>query len=327
MNAVEDDIVKARELLYKKIGNGKVFNKYSSSFLFTTENQEGINSVLPYKGKDVCTVASSGDQYLGAVYYGAKNVDIYDINRFTYYITYLKIGAIRALDYEEFIDFFVPVRIEALEEKFWNLKTLKKVLPYLPGDVAYFWENMMYELRKYRYGNFISPTSLYNHLIYATRGMPFYDKKSEYIKLQELLKLRDFPKFYETDLFEMSKNIPSNYDIVYLSNIIECMVRSQLDRISMIMYGIGNEDAIEMDVIDNVVSEFMPILRETGTVLVSYRMTSSILLSRDWLYSNDFFDVSAIPSKILPYDESGFEEPDTDLVLTYTPSKSGLLFK
>ncbi len=57
---VMESIVHALELINSK-SDGVLSSDYSSCFLFGTENQEGINSVINYADKDVCTVASSGD--------------------------------------------------------------------------------------------------------------------------------------------------------------------------------------------------------------------------------------------------------------------------
>lgn len=74
MEIVKQDIEAAKRLMiYGKEHNG-VFEKYDTSFLFGTENQEGINNIINYQGKDVFTIASSGEQYLGAKYYGAKKL-------------------------------------------------------------------------------------------------------------------------------------------------------------------------------------------------------------------------------------------------------------
>lgn len=325
MEQIREDVAKALELIYKKTGSSICFTKYCGSFLFTTESQEGVQQVLSYQGKDVLTVASSGDQYLGAVYYGANTVDLYDINRLTYYITYLKIASIRVLGYHEFLHFFVPVHSINVEDKFWDLRTLKKVIPYLPKDVAYFWEHVMFEAKKQQFGRFVVPSNLYNHLCNVVRGMPFYEREKEYYKLQNLLKNREYPSFREIDLSCVGQAIEKPYDIVYLSNIIECMVRMELDSYFMPSY--GSENRIEEEKVILICEQLLPFVRENGEIMLSYRSNSSLQRSTDLLYNNDFFEVHSIPAKILPYDESCFEAPDTDLVLTYCPSRTGNFLK
>lgn len=126
MKQIQVDIKNALDLIHGKVLEPYEFKKYSSPFLFANENQEGINEIVDYKDKDVCTIAASGDQYLGASYYGAKRVDIFDINRLTYFITCLKIAAVRILDYKEFIDFFMPMdEAGKIKDSFWNLATFK----------------------------------------------------------------------------------------------------------------------------------------------------------------------------------------------------------
>lgn len=64
MKEVYEDIKEAIMFLNKEKNSGHSFNKYSTSFLFTTENQEGLSKILDYKDKNVWSVAASGDSTL-----------------------------------------------------------------------------------------------------------------------------------------------------------------------------------------------------------------------------------------------------------------------
>lgn len=312
------DLSGARKLL-KSAHDG--YEKYSSSFLFCTERQDAINGIIDYRGKKVLTPASSGDQYIGAVYYDAKEVETYDINRITFYITCLKIAAIRELDYEEFIAFFTPLdEFGCLRKSFWNLKTLKRLLKILPFDVAYFWDNIMFEAQKKGFKFLTYPEHNSNELYNIKSGMPFYKNKEEYYKLQRKLRERDYPRFIESDLLALKEKLSSTYDIIYLSNIIEYLVCLELRK-----YYMGNiniENHHEKDITKKVMRQVLPFLEDNGTILVSYRMNRDYNCSKDWLYNNDFFDVDVIPSKFPPNFYSR-NSGDTDLVLTYRPKKTG----
>lgn len=318
------DIEETKFLLSKKRETSG-FKKYSSFFLFGTENQEGINKILDYKDKQVLTVASSGDQYLGAIYYNAKNVDIFDINKLTYYLTYLKIVSIICLSYEEFLNFFVPVHSETIVSSFWDLRTLKKLLPYLPSDVAYFWDSIMFEIKNNNI-DFITPSYISNHLNIVKSGMPFYAIKEEYYKLQSKLKNREFPKFIEADLLELWQVLDNQYDIIYLSNIIECLVYEKCKKYYRAGINRSVENRVEKEYLKKVVSGIVNKLNNNGIMMMSYRSNSNLKFSTDHLYNNDYFDVTSVFAKVVSYDETGFEEPDTDLVLTYKPSENKKLF-
>lgn len=317
MKEVYEDIKEAIMFLNKEKNSGHSFNKYSTSFLFTTENQEGLSKILDYKDKNVWSVAASGDQYLASIYYGARKVDLFDINRFAYYITYLKIGAIMTLDYNEFLNFFVPVHNYNIEKSFWDYDILLKVLKVLPADVALFWKEVIFYITNMgkQYGNFVAPNNFYNSLMSVVRGMPFYNMRNEYLILKSKLLKMEFPSFKEVDIANIKSEIDVKYDILYLSNIIECMVRNELER-SYFM-NLSLEDEIEKEKYKLVMEQVRHLLNKKGQILLGYRTNTRIEEATDFLYHNDDLEVRAISSKVLPYDELGFEASDVDLVLTY----------
>lgn len=326
MKEVQDDVCKAILLINKEC-SGATFSKHCTSYLFGTENQQGIDSILKYKDKDILTVASSGDQYLGAVYYGARNVDIFDINRLSYYITYLKIIAIMNLEYKEFIDFFVPVDWTNIKKSFFNMETFKKLFPFMPTDIEYFWKSIMVHVKEKGYGNFIGPYQYANHIDVVQKGMPFYCYKTEFYKLKNILKSRKLPNFFEVDLLNLKNVIENKYDILYLSNIIECMVRENM----ITRYGrrgdLEKENELEEEIINKIGSDLVHTIKTNGIVLVSYRPNSNLRYSKDLLYNFEYFKVNNVSSKVSPYDDDYIEQSDVDMVLTYKPSEAGIYFK
>lgn len=321
MEQLQKDIDMLGKYVRKEEGNIPFYNEYASIFLFGTESQQGINGIVGYKDKDVLTVASSADQYISAKYYGAKKCDIYDINRFTYYISYLKIAAIRCLDYEEFMRFMIPLRDGKQSKDFWSLKTFKRVFKELPSDVAYFWENALYLFKKHSLGNLTYITDRSSRIENVKSGMPFYASKEEYYKLQAILRGQDYPKFYLSDLAKLADVVKDEYDFVYLSNIIECMVCEEISKYPSFVY--VNEDSIELDKIRMVTKQVMKLLRKNGSILMSYRANTNLDYSTDVLYHNDFFETDYIPSKMPPDENDYRKSENTDIVLTYTPSKKG----
>lgn len=322
MDTVKEDIKVLEDFTTKKAGNEVQFSKYCSSFLFTTENQEGINSIIDYKDKSVITVAASADQYVSAIYYGAKSCDMFDINKFTFYISCLKIAAIKGLSYEEFMKFMIPMSGDMRNIHFWDLRMFKKIMGYMPNDAAYFWENAIYLFRKNGYGNFICPGHKHSKKENVLRGMPFYANEEEFYKLKSMLSKKEFPKFYFRDVCNLSELVKDEYDIVYLSNIIECMVCEEVSSYAPFYH--VNEDSVELDKITMVSREVMKMLKSDGTLLMSYRPNTNLDYSRDLLYNNDYFEAKTVPCKILPTgNESYGRDLDTDIVLTYRPSKKG----
>lgn len=318
MEKVQEDIRGALDLVHKRIGSDMSFSKHSNAFLFGTENQEGINGVIDYKDKDVYTVASSGDQYLGALYYGANHVELYDINRITYYLTCLKIASIISLDYREFTDFFIPSRTSWLRRSFWSLHTLKKILGYLPKDAALFWDVVMFDVQKYGYGNLICPYSEFALMENVFKGMPFYNNEGEYYKLQSILRKNGYPNFTDCDILHLKDSLSKSYDIIYLSNIIEGLVCDKLREFPYAPY--GTENYIEYELAGNIIKSLEPHLNNNGVILLDYSPNRSKTERGDWFFNNDIFKVDEVPCKLPPNvhrDTTAY----TDLVLTYRPKK------
>lgn len=320
MQAIKKDVKETINLINQPFRPTYNFSQYGTCFLYGTENQQGINDVINYNNKDVVTVASSGDQYLGAIYYGAKKVDLYDINKLTRYITFLKIAAIKTLSFKDFQSFYLPLtEKDKIQKSFWNLKTLRRLLPSLPSDVGYFWENIMYEFNKKGYGNFILPTSYMNKIEMIQNGMPFYSEEAEYYKLQSLLRKRNYPTFKNCDVFDLPKAFKTKYDIVYLSNILETITACEIQNYPFASF--STEDRIESELLEKTENSIYKVGRENGTIMLSYRANNTIANSTDLLYNCVLYDTTEIPSK--NKDTSRDENlAKTDIVLTYKlPSK------
>lgn len=320
---VKEDLAGAQGLLRQR-SYVSGFRKYSGSFLFTTENQSGINEIIGYKGKNVFTVASSGDQYLGAVYYDALDVDLFDINRMTYYITCLKIAAIVVLDYQEFIDFFVPLdEMGALKKSFWDLRVLKRLLKVLPNDVAYVWDKIMYTARKRGFTYLICPDHHSNVLSNVTSGMPFYQNEEEYYKLQEKLRKRSYPHFLESDVLLLKDKLTSSYDIIYLSNMVEGIICDEIDHT---IHPREQVTLLEKQIFTDILRGVLPALNDGGVILLSYRPNRDLQLCPEWSFNNNYFECDLIPCKYPPDIFDCYASKNTDVVLTYRPKKTGNIF-
>lgn len=319
MEIVKQDIEAAKKLmLYKKEHNG-FFEKYDTSFLFGTENQEGINNVINYKGKDVFTIASSGEQYLGVRYYGAKKVDIYDINRLTKYITSLRIGSFLALEYDEFIRFTFPYVEEHFNPNFWNVEDITRVILNLPPDIAYFWANLLPLLEEKKYGDLIALRNNARNKEQIVRGMPFYANEEEYNKLKDILKKYGFPNFYELDISTFDGTFDTAYNIVYLSNIIEGIICYIVK--NEIFCGHLLENITERSELQRILNNLYPLLKKNGIFLVDYRPNVTRYDATDYMFNNSYFNVHEVPSKFCLDNRA-----EKDLILTYKPQEKDLFW-
>jgi S-adenosylmethionine:diacylglycerol 3-amino-3-carboxypropyl transferase len=75
-------------------------------YVYATENVSAYYKFLKLKNKEILTICGSGDQVLNALYFEAKEVFAFDLNKKAKFITTLKIAALSHLDYAEFLKFF-----------------------------------------------------------------------------------------------------------------------------------------------------------------------------------------------------------------------------
>lgn len=256
------------------------FNGYQSysdySFICgsSNENHEEIAKILEYKNKSLLTVAGSGEQYLSAKYSGAKNVTLYDINNLSKLYVYLKIGAIKKLNYDDFINFLVPMD----NQKYMSLNTLLKISDYLPEYVSEYWYNV---LKQYGYHSLekliLYPTD-YNKDDYFTRGAPYY-KKENYSELKQLIQNESYPEFIPTSIYNITTQIPSKkFDVIDTSNIIECILS---DSWNLDCY---SEDTM-IKWIKFVEKELTKLLNKNGQIIVDYEPS---IFSKELIEHNSF---------------------------------------
>ena len=89
-NIAKYDIDKTDEMFQTPYGSSR-FTTYDRVYSETNEACDKIISKFDVKDKSVLTVLGSGDQAFQFYINGAKNVDLFDINKLTIYYYYLRI--------------------------------------------------------------------------------------------------------------------------------------------------------------------------------------------------------------------------------------------
>lgn len=92
----------------RKIFTGD-YQFFDDRFPLYLNTNDSIKSVVPditFNDSKILAVASSGDYLLESVFNGATEVTTFDINKFQYYVSCLKVWAIQTLSYEDYVDFF-----------------------------------------------------------------------------------------------------------------------------------------------------------------------------------------------------------------------------
>ena len=194
-------------------------NNYSNLYLFTNENINAMEKIIDLSNKNILTVCSSSDQYFNFLLNNNTNISTFDKNILTEYLYYYKKAGIINLEFDEYIEFFMPKRIiknKLLSKEIYN----QKIKQDLPDKIQIFWN----ELYKNYKGIELFKSNLFqtNKYYYKlTLNNNKYLQENNYYKLKEKLKNEDEIIFYTIDIFKNKIPTKNKYDFIYLSNILE----------------------------------------------------------------------------------------------------------
>lgn len=184
----------------------KGFHEHSFIYRNTNENIQGYLKQLPIKGKDVLTVASSGDHALLSLLNGAKSVETYDINHFAKFYQELKISGYQTLNYEDFVKFFYT-------EKGFTYEIFEKIIN-LPDEIKDFWQYLF----DYNDDYAIIDSQLFSNYEYSFATLkkfhPFLDEK--YFNQSKTI---NNLTFYQCDALILPIILKKKYDVIMLSSI------------------------------------------------------------------------------------------------------------
>jgi len=179
-------------------------------YAFTNENITSYDSLYNFSVAKVLTVLGSGDQYFSSLLFGASDVELYDINPLTWNYFILKFYSILTLSYDEFYDYFVTKKLD-------DVNYFNKVKPYLPTSTANKLSNIY---RQHQLSSFVKYIDIATLEHGSDINVPYFDK-AKYYQLQALLRKRNLPTFYNTNLLKLPEQVSNKeYDIMMTSNIL-----------------------------------------------------------------------------------------------------------
>jgi len=185
---------------------------HSPMYLYATEMTSEYYNKLKLHGKKILSIVGSGDQIIDAYFYGAKEVVGFDINKYALYFTRFKIGAIKVLNYREFLDFFGTGRDDA----HLGLESYIKFRNYLNAEVKEFfdkiYQNFMFEGQNIAKSEFFRQREKRKR----TEVVGYLKNAKNYNKLKDILSKK------KTNLLniELKKihRIKNSFDVINLSN-------------------------------------------------------------------------------------------------------------
>ena len=186
----------------------------------------------------ILSVIASGDQIINSILLGSKDIECFDISRFPKYYLMLKIAAIKSLSWQQYLDFFfdntcsksfidkvnmIFDSITKKNSKLFNEKSYYKLYSYLSIEAQEFWDSLF---------EIFSPFEIVNSRLFiknaphlSTKDVMCYN--NPYLDIQNYRKLKkqlaDISiKYYQGNIFDLVSHDMTEFDLVNLSNIIDC---------------------------------------------------------------------------------------------------------
>lgn len=213
---VEKDLHDAYELIAQEdYIPGLPYSLVSPIYKGTNENMNcnGYIDALS-NNRRTLSVIGSGEQILNALYYDSMNIDAFDISRFPEYYLKLRIGAIKALNYHAYLDFFYTTD-SFDQEKF------DRVMKELDSETRYFWESANNKAKGSR-------RLFKSHLFSvkhpdsndAVMRNPYLVDEEAYNNLKRKIGNSNI-NYYNETIYTLAPRLDTPYDFVNLSNIAE----------------------------------------------------------------------------------------------------------
>ncbi len=231
-------VQKLKDAVDNDIDSDERFSHNSPTYLFTTEN---LRDTFVFGNiSRALTIGSSGDHFFNAVLRGAKDVDCFDINIFSKYITELKKIAVEHLSYDDFIQMF----FENNKDIYTGFRHFLSIPCRYVGDLIF--SPQRQRILKDMYIS--KPQILYN--------CGYLNSEVEYNNLKKLLPGVNF-NFILTDVQFLDKKFNKKYDLMHLSNISDY---------AHLMF--KNNYLLQFN--ENVIKPLLPYLTDNGLIICGY---------------------------------------------------------
>lgn len=226
--------------------------RYESLYTFATEDMASYFKEFKVTNSFL-TIGASGDQVINAINSGAKIIDVYDSNRLCRHAMHLKMAAIKALSYDEFIIYYQT----------FSPFLFGKIANYLPYEELIYWGTLysMFGPTNTQSGDYL------NKLLFTYKRLelsliksinPYLDPIN-YERLKSLINQTTI-NYIDSDLYGLPRHIEGkSYDVINLSNIYEYLNYSNDTRFKH-----------ARKYRNFIINELYPHLNPNGTIMVSY---------------------------------------------------------
>ena len=194
---------------------GQPYSLVSPIYKGTNENMncKGYKDALSNNNRTL-SVIGSGEQILNTIFNNSFNIDAFDISRFPEYYLKLRIGAIKAFNYFDYMKFFYSIDS-------FNQEQFDRVMEKLDPETRYFWES----LNKRTGGS----RKLFKSHLFSIMHPDQYDAKmrNPYLVGEESYNILKGKiesaniNYYNESIYTLAPRLETPYDFINLSNIAE----------------------------------------------------------------------------------------------------------
>jgi len=291
-NQLSKDIELAKSIIeenaHNKNKNAQSPNYFLNLYAFTNENLSGCLQNCSFSSSQVLTLGSSADQIFNFTSRNALDITLLDINPFTKYYYDLKKSAILNLSRDAYLDFFSQPSFNLTNHhsNSFNEQDYYKLSLYLSKESKIFWDTLFNTysnkfIRKYLFMKNELPKK---HLIINNP----YLLPDNYQKLPLQIE-KSHLHIIEDNVLNIA-NHEKNYDIIYLSNVLDYLFSFYFTKLD------NNEYKMHPDVANKYLSfinEIINKLNPQGTLFFHYMWDINNYYYR--YYSS--FDKVIIPNK------------------------------
>ena len=213
---INKDSTIAQQIVSLKQSNhtDTMFHNISPIYIKSNERTDMYQKYLENRS-NVMSVIGSSDQIINMILGGSKKIDAFDISIFPKYYMYLKLAAIKALNKEDYINFFYDMSSDS--DKYDDMY-FYSIRDNLDSDNKYFWDSLL----EYFDWDDITSSPLFSSEPISISNVieqnPYLNGDN-YDKVKELIDKVNINTF-EGNITKIDDTFEKYYDLVYLSNII-----------------------------------------------------------------------------------------------------------
>ncbi len=280
----------------------EVSQKFTRIYPFTTENIKGYLEQYDFTNQTVLTVGASGDHILNLILLGATKIDYFDINPFTEFYIELKLAAVKALEYEEFEEyFFYNNWAHFSTQKCMDIKLYQKISFYLPSHIRTFWDSLYLEFsgEEILYSKLFEANELPSDVIKEIN--PYLNRKQFYRLKEKLLQNKYKLHFYEGNLKDLPSKLKKKYHAIILSNVAKYL-QNMYDKDIKKLY---KTSSTYVKLFKNTIKQLLQYVQKEGIIFVAYLYDTERCKGKHILYP--IYDID-LREKYFPYPEYQMEE-------------------